>query len=1058
MLSWTRFIIIAVCAALLLPASVAAQEAVAPSTLDTLSHESRMSFARDFLTRMNRGFAKAQQSLRATGIETTNPASLLPDGEELLFRLRLDDRTSLETPFLARVKDGEILFSIRDFASALEFPIAYNADTGRFEGWYIRENNVFSLDPGTRGVTTDQGTFALSDRVILENEDALVPLADIAQWFGFSLTMDVSRLDVFLVSPVKLPIQERLARMNRKLGERGVGPSTMPPIPDTAKPIDFPLVDVMTNSRYRRNGQTGDATNSHTASIQSSGDFMGGNLSTASQLTKEDKLTSFRAKYKQESLEPELLGPLGARKYELGDVQSVDLPLNSFGSLGTGARVTNVHPLRGTLRPDTQITGTAFPGWDVELYREGALIAYQTVGDDGVYRFDNVELFRTDNNFNVVFYGPQGEQREETLYIPVDYERLSDTSFSYDVSINRQNAFTYRKNSGNDEDEGAPNFVALVEKPISETTALSAALESGSRGGDQMVVGHAGISTILSETLLNLNTAIENTGEMASEVVARRNIGKHQFRSETNLRTEKFGLEDNAAAGTQDVINQRFSATGPLGFEIQQNNQPRYSLSLNYGIDGEGDSSYGSTVGVSGSWNRLSLSQELDYYGGDRLVEDTLNSITTLNGYYAGNRLRFVTNYNIEPDSQLDNVLANVRRFVDKDVELDLTMQHYVDPKLTEGRAQVNWRAGFANISPGISYNSDNDFAATLNTRFGLAKDPQNDEIRMFDRNITSNGGISAFVFLDNDGNNIFNEGDEPLPDVIVRAPQNSGREMTDDEGYAFFNRLIHMRKTDVFVDPESLKDPFWIPGNPGSSLLPREGHVASLQFPIHVSGEIDGTVFARSADGSAQPLRGIAIALYRQDGTKVMSATSENDGFYLLSKIPPGDYFLNVDTARGQKNYSRPTPQPVSIGYDGTTIYGNNIYFEEGGGDVPYAILASTESLAVHADKIDGRRYVLNLGAFDSRLAMGLAWYKMKMTSGATLSGLTLLDRPSESYVDLQSKKHVLRALLPGDRLEDAQRRCATLNNKGQSCVVEILPGGLPQRQVQAGEPAPKG
>ncbi len=471
---------------------------------------------------------------------------------------------------------------------------------------------------------------------------------------------------------------------------------------------------------------------------------------------------------------------------------------------------------------------------------------------------------------------------------------------------------------------------------------------------------------------------------------------------------------------------------------------------MNYGLDGDGNNSYGSTVGVSGSWNRLSLSQELDYFGGDRLIEDTLNSITTLNGYFDGNRLRFVANYNIVPEGELDNVLANVRRFVDKDVELDLTMQHYMNPKLTEGRAQVNWRAGFATISPGITYNSENDLTATLATRFGIAKDPQNGEIRMFDRGITTSGGVSAFVFLDNDGDNVFGEGDEPLPEVVVRAPQNSGRQMTDEEGYAFFNRLGNLRLTDVFVDEATLKDPFWITGNKGSSVLPREGHVSALQFPIHVAGEIDGYVSARDLGGNSRPLRGMTISLYKPDGEKIMTVVSEADGFYLLSKVPPGDYFLNVDTLVAQGSYSRPAPQPIKIGYEGTTIYGQNVYFDEGRGDVPYAILAKTDGMAVDPKKIEGRRYVLNLGSYGSRVMMSLAWYKMRAAHGATLSGTSLLERPSESYVDLSSKKHVLRVTVPGDSMQDAERRCAALNKKKQSCVVEILPGGLPQ-QVQA-------
>lgn len=1042
---------------LFLPAHVAAQESAAPSKLESLSAESRMNFARNFLSRMQRGFNKADQSLKSAGRIDANPVSTLPDGEELLFRIRLKDRMVLDTPVYARVENGGLIFSLSDFTTAVGFPIAHNPDTNRFEGWYMREENTFSLDVATHAASIGGKTFKTSSAVKAEGEDVLVPLAELATWFGLTLKSDISKLDLYLESPEPLPIQERLAREKRVSGKGGIGAPELPLLADTRKPIDVPMVDVMTTSRYSRPGDGGDTTHRHTASVRTAGDFLGGTLKTQSLLDDEEKLTNVRATYKQESLEPELLGPMAARKYELGDVNAVNLPLSQFNSLGTGARVTNIHPLRSYLRPETEITGDAFPGWDVELYRNNALVAFQRVGDDGIYRFENVELFLSDNNFRVVMYGPQGERREEEVYIPVDNKRLSETEGAYDISVHRQQESVYQKLQSDDEDQGAPNLSALFEKPVSETTALSAGIESGSREGEQIVVGHAGISTILSDTLLNLSTAVEHTGEMAAELVARRNIGDHQLRSETTVQTEAFSIDAADADGTQEVFAERFSAYGPLGFEIGSH-EPQYNLALNYGFDADGNNIYGGSAGVSGSWDQVSLSQQLDYFGSDRLAEDTLNSITTVYGLYGRNRLRFIADYEIQPDSHLDRVIANVNRRLTNDLEMDFTVEHHLDPKLTEARAQLNWWAGYAYLSPGIAYNSDNDLVATLNTRFGLAKDPQNDQLRMFDRNITNNGGVSAFVFLDKNGDNTFGDGDEPLPDVVVRAPQNSGREITGEDGYAFFNRMAHMRMTDVFVDPESLQDPFWISGNPGSSVLPREGHVAALQFPIHMSGEIDGTVYARGHDGNSLPLRGMTVSLYRPDGTKVMSSVSESDGFYLLSKIPPGDYFINVDNVKGVKNHSRPLPKPISIGFEGTTIYGNNIYFEEGSGDVPYAILSDATKITADLAKIEGRRYVLNLGSFGTRVAMGLAWYKMKLVSGSALSGVTLLDRPSESYVDLQSKKHVLRALLPGDSLRDAERRCETLNEKGQTCVVEILPGGLPQQQVQAAPAPPNG
>src|SRR5690606_34659098 len=154
---------------------------------------------------------------------------------------------------------------------------------------------------------------------------------------------------------------------------------------------------------------------------------------------------------------------------------------------------------------------------------------------------------------------------------------------------------------------------------------------------------------------------------------------------------------------------------------------------------------------------------------------------------------------------------------------------------------------------------------------------------RMLERPLTNNGGVSAFVFLDKDGDNVFSDGDEPIPGVVIQAPQNGGRITTDSTGYAFMSRMTGMRLTDVMLDPSSLPDPLWAPGFAGMSVLPREGHGAKIDFPVHQAGEIDGTVYARAGNGDLRPLRGIRLDLYSGNGDVVASATSEPDGFYLF-------------------------------------------------------------------------------------------------------------------------------------------------------------------------------
>jgi hypothetical protein len=302
-------------------------------------------------------------------------------------------------------------------------------------------------------------------------------------------------------------------------------------------------------------------------------------------------------------------------------------------------------------------------------------------------------------------------------------------------------------------------------------------------------------------------------------------------------------------------------------------------------------------------------------------------------------------------------------------------------------------------------------------------------------------------VFLDKNGDNIFNDGDEPVPDAVIKAPQNGGREVTDEKGYALFSHMAQLLLTDVYIDPSSLADPYWIPAYEGGSVLPREGHMITMEFPVHMSGEIDGTLYARGRDGGSTPVRSVSLGLYDKTGKQVQETKTEQDGYYLFSKIPPGTYYLVVDDQDVTKDASRPLPQIVRIGYEGTTIYANNIYMKQGTMDVPLTILAGNLPYdAATLKPYEGRNFALNLGGYKSRLAMALAWFKIRTFNHAQLADMDLIEKPSESYPAADAQSYVLRASLKQNDLNGAYKACGEILRNGNYCSVEIVSGGLAQ------------
>lgn len=1022
-----------------------------PAEAHALTLAERMALAREFVAKVTQGYKKADKALGIENSDVVSRGNILPDGEELLFRVRLKkDRLVIESPIYSRVENKTVLISFRDFIGALEFPIEYNSEEEKAQGWYIREKKTFVLDVKNREVKADQSSFRFSDKVKVEDDDVLVPVDEIAQWFGFSIKTEVFSLNLFLESPIPLPVQEAIARRNRFKQDARVGPSVLPLQEAPAKAIDYPFVDVSSVSSYNRPGDGTKPTSKVASTVRTTGDVAYGTLTTQSLMDKDDYLRSVRATYKRESLKPELLGPLNARKYEIGDVYSVTQQLQQNSSAGLGARVSNEDPRQNYFRPSTEVAGTYFPDWDVELYRNDQLMDFQTIGEDGQYRFENVDLYSNDNDFRLVFYGPQGEIREEAFNVPVNTRRLSDVGTTYDVGLVAQKKHVYEKGTGELDDEGMPLLTAAIDQPIGDVSMATLGLEAGQMFDEQRGVVHTGFATTLADTLLNFDAAIDNNSEMAGQIVARRDVGKHQIRNEIKIATDEYTPvkppETNLFSGDEDVspvqeiFKNEFNVNGPLNIGLGL--RSRYNLGLSYQELADGFHNTDTSAGIYTIWKRVALGQQL-VRSMPSEGDDTLSSKTTLTGSLGKNRIRLMSDYQIQPESNLERIKANLQRRLTSDIDLDLGVEKEMESGIVSGGAQLNWDAGFANISPSITYDSENNLIAGLNTRFGLVRDPGENQIKSFDRAVTSSGGLSAFVYYDKDGNNVFDGEDEPIEGAVVKAPQNGGQAATNEKGYALFRNMLRMKLTDVYLDASSLKDPFWVPGYEGASIVPREGHIEKMEFPVHMAGEIDGTIYGRTPGGTSQPMRGISVSLYDLAGNKKMTSSTESDGFFLLTKVPPGTYYMSVDEKGTVKNYARPLPQKIHIGYEGTTLYGHNIYMDSGNPDVPISILAKSDINEEDAQKFAGKSYAINLGSFKSQLMMGLVWFKVKNLYASMIGG-ELIDKPSQSYPDKKTGKYSLRVALNTSNLQEAYQQCRDIANKGQDCSLEILPGAL--------------
>lgn len=117
------------------------------------------------------------------------------------------------------------------------------------------------------------------------------------------------------------------------------------------------------------------------------------------------------------------------RKLRLGDVSTL-----TTGML-RGASITN-EPYADTDSDSVQVTGTAAPGREVDVYRDGALIAATTASAEGSYTLW-LPAFHGYNSFALTSYGSLGQDNNVPRSIYVPPGMLPPRSLRYRLSAGR---------------------------------------------------------------------------------------------------------------------------------------------------------------------------------------------------------------------------------------------------------------------------------------------------------------------------------------------------------------------------------------------------------------------------------------------------------------------------------------------------------------------------------------------------------------------------------------------------------------------------------------------
>lgn len=835
-------------------------------------------------------------AISAAALFLASPAQALSawsasDDDALLFDLR-SGNYRIGDGVRGYQTDSGICVDLADIIIAMDIPLRLDKKSRRATGWIFSESQTLTIDRDNDMVENESGrTTLLTGQIYDVPEGWCVDVKSLSAWFDVDFAPDLSNALLIIKSETQLPFERALARKEQAAKIRPRKNFDLSGLPQSSEPYKFwrtPSVDAVVSAgglRDKRSGQQFDLRYELFASGEA------GKASFDARLSSDNKGVPENLRVRAYRTDPrgELLGPLQATHFALGDVSTFSTPLVSQSVAGRGALVTN----RPVERPDnfdrTSFRGELPSGWDAELYRNGQLLAFAENRTDGRYEFIDVPLLYGQNRFEIVLYGPQGQIRRDVEVITVGLDSIPPRQTYYWAGIHEAGEDLIRLGAFSPIRQAGWRGGVGLERGLNAKTSVAASLFSLQIDGDRYDYLEGSVRRAVGPTLVELSAASDLGNGTAFRGQLLGQLGNSYITAESIwVRGGFISDQIEKHVGSRHVLAIDHS------FKLGSKAVPVH-IDAQYETRSDGRDSLDITGRLSFNLNRLSLTGELNWekdfsdIGPD--PPDRLGLRLLANGRIGKIRLRGEAVYRLAPEKRFErvNFTGEWRAGERSDWRAELGY----DAGLDRGRAGIGIIRRFERFSLTASAEAatDRSVAAGLNLAFSLGPDPRNGKLRFSKHKLANNGQALATVFHDENGDGIRQPDEKLAENVELTAGQTVALTTTDANGQAVIDNLQPFRPVLIGIDSSSLPSPYVQPALPGVVITPRPGVATMVELPLVSAGEIEGTLM-RSGGGT---IAGVGMELVDGESRVVRETQTEFDGFFLFDGVPYGNYTIRI-------------------------------------------------------------------------------------------------------------------------------------------------------------------
>ena len=548
-----------------------------------------------------------------------------------------------------------------------------------------------------------------------------------------------------------------------------------------------------------------------------------------------------------------------------------------------GVSLTNAPFVRPSLLGVIAYAGRLPPGWEVEAYRGGELIAFDSTDASGNYAV-RLPVLYGENPVQFIAYGPYGETRVFGRTYRVSSALLPARRFEYGLSGGQCRFFSCTATANLDlrygisrrwtvqagadrfwRDSLGDLFHPYAAVTGSLTNALTMQVEGAGRGFVRSGIAYEpSLDTRVAAEYTRFDTRTESP---LITLPGRRSLWQLSAFYRPIRDKDFFYFEGNAERATTaglTVDRARIGAsleTGPVRFmpytrvEREASGSAPALTRTYWGV--------ATTVLPRQSWGRV-LGQM--FMRGAVETRD-LSEFTLAS---------FAVARSLTPQVRLELGVNWLRGFSGPAFTLSLSSYLSSLRAYTTATAQRGARAELSQLVQGsVLYDRSRG-------RLQLVPGPS-----------LQRAGIAGRVFLDANGNGRRDPDEEGLPHVRVQIGSNNA--MSDSTGAYRIWDVVPFEPIAVAVDSLSFDSPLWVSSYPAMLVAAAPNRYTIVDIPIVQGSVVEGSV-RRPFGAGMQGVGGATLTLTEDRTGRQQTIATFSDGTFYLLGVRPGRYTLTVD------------------------------------------------------------------------------------------------------------------------------------------------------------------